>query len=71
MIPGALPRRLPRLVLAAALVLGSCDGDDGGGGDDGAAGGDAVSTAREVPSQRLAPMPAPPRTEVVGAFWDG
>jgi hypothetical protein len=53
-----------RRTLAAVLLVvaaGSCDGD----------GSRSQAAAARAPSQRRAPLPAPPRTEVVGANWNG
>ncbi len=56
-----------RGVLAAVcLVAAGCN--SGNGASDPAR---QQGTAAEAPSQRLAPLPAPPRTEVTGAFFDG
>lgn len=50
-------------ILLLAATLAGCGSDDDGGG-----GGEATEPA---PSQPRAPLPAPRRTEVTGAFWDG
>jgi hypothetical protein len=68
--PG-LPCRLPRwavLVLAATALASGC----GGGSGEGAArlAGEG-KIALPATSTRRAPLPAPPRTEVVGASWNG
>jgi hypothetical protein len=52
-----------RLLAALCLVAGACRGDHSGEARQ-------QGTAQEAPSQRLAPLPDPPRTEVVGAFFD-
>jgi hypothetical protein len=44
------------LILVLMAVPVACSGDD---------------NAQPVPSQSRAPLPAPQRTEVTGAFWDG
>lgn len=49
-------------VLALTAAAAGC-GSDGSGGDDVA--------AEQAGSQARAPLPAPRRTEVTGAFWDG
>lgn len=56
---------LRSLFLVVCLVAGACGSDD----SDESQGGAAQETG--APSQRLAPLPDPPRTEVVGAFFDG
>jgi hypothetical protein len=54
--------KLPSLltVLVMMAVLAGCDSGD-----------DTNGPAAEPPSQRRAALPAPPRTEVTGAYWDG
>jgi hypothetical protein len=45
------------VALVALAVAGGCGGDD--------------TPAELVPSRAMTPLPAPQRTEVTGAFWDG
>jgi hypothetical protein len=54
-------RRVLFGILLLTGALAGCGSDDGGGGD----------TAEPAPSQPRAPLPAPRRTEVTGAYWDG
>jgi len=59
-----------RPVLAAlCLVVAACGGDGGSGAA--RQGGSTQQEGPGAPSQRLAPLPDPPRTEVVGTFFDG
>jgi hypothetical protein len=58
-----------RPVLAAlCLIVAACGGD--GDSSESRQGGTARQTVPGAPSKRLAPLPDPPRTEVVGAFFD-
>jgi hypothetical protein len=59
--------RARRVLAAVCLVVAGCNGGSGGASDPARQQG----TAAEAPSQRLAPLPDPPRTEVTGAFFDG
>ena len=62
-----LPMRAHVVLAAVCLVLGACGGSSG----ESRQGGTAQEAGPGAPSQRLAPLPDPPRTEVVGAFFDG
>jgi hypothetical protein len=55
---------------ALCLVVGACSGG-GGSSDEARQSGAAQNIGPGAPSHRLAPLPDPPRTEVVGAFFDG
>ena len=59
--------RARALLALLTLLAGAC----GGPSDEARQGGAAEETGPGVPSQRLAPLPDPPRTEVVGTFFDG
>lgn len=65
------PRSVTGLLAVALLVVTAGCGDDDS--DDAAQEqrGTEQTAAEQAPSQSLAPLPAPKRTEVVGAFWDG
>jgi hypothetical protein len=56
------------VVVTLCLLVGACGG---GGSSEEARRGGARETGPGAASQRLAPLPDPPRTEVVGAFFDG
>jgi hypothetical protein len=56
------------LLAALCLVAGACGG---GSSDEARQGGTAQQAGPGAPSVSLAPMPDPPRTEVVGTFFDG
>ncbi|MDQ3945978.1 MAG: hypothetical protein M3357_12670, partial [Actinomycetota bacterium] len=56
-------------VVVLCLLAGACGSD--GASDEARQGGAAQEAGSGAPSQRLAPLPDPPRTEVVGAFFDG
>lgn len=55
-----------RLIAALCLLAGACDGSAAEQSQDGT----TQEAETMAPSQRLAPLPDPPRTEVVGAFFD-
>lgn len=57
-------RVLPALL---CLLVGACDGS---GAEQSRQDGTTQEAETMAPSQRLAPLPDPPRTEVVGAFFD-
>ena len=59
---GARNSRAVRLltILFVVAAASGCDSDEKSG-----------TPTAEAPSQTRAPLPAPPRTEVTGAFWDG
>lgn len=63
---------VPAFLLATALAGASACADDGDdrAGPTAAEQAGTENTAGGAPSQTLAPLPAPARTEVVGAFWD-
>ena len=64
--PPPRARRSVAVLLALTVLLGAAC-RSGGDAPPTASVGDAARAA----SQRKAPLPAPPRTEVVGAFWNG
>lgn len=68
-----LPPRWATLLAALALFPAACSsGDpDGRASRQTRAETQAETQAAPAASQRRAPLPAPPRTEVVGAFWNG
>src|SRR5688572_557519 len=59
-----------RVVVVLCVLAGACGGSDGPS-EKASQGGAAQQAGSGAPSQRLAPLPDPPRTEVVGAFFDG
>lgn len=59
--------RVHAVLAVLCLVIGACGGSEGEARQDGT----AQEAGPGAPSQRLAPLPDPPRTEVVGAFFDG
>lgn len=63
--------RFPALLLAGGLALAAACGDDDDSDSAASEQNGTENTAAGAPSQSLAPLPAPKRTEVVGAFWDG
>jgi hypothetical protein len=67
----AFSHRIALLVFVTVLAVGCENGD--GGSDDRQSGNQTnpAPADPQVPPQPRSPMPAPPRTEVVGAFWEG
>lgn len=57
-----------RPLAVLVLLATACSSGDGRSSQ---AGSEAATSGPRAPSQRRAPLPAPPRTEVVGAFWNG
>ncbi|HEY3238773.1 MAG TPA: hypothetical protein VGL92_04345, partial [Acidimicrobiia bacterium] len=57
------------VVVVLCLLVGACGSD--GASDEARQDGAAQAMGPGAPSHHLAPLPDPPRTEVVGAFFDG